>query len=231
VLSVATNHRDAGAAGGRQQPERSCAGCRTRDTGEALLRVAHFPDGNPVLVPDVSHRLGGRGAWVHPRQACVKSALRGGFARALKCGVQMDAADLLMPARAQLVRRIEGLLAAARRRGWLAQGTDAVLAALGRGSPARGQASDDRSPARGQASTAACRVSLLLVAKDAAGRRNELVTRASEWRVEVVELFDKAELGRLSGKQELGFVAILEPRIAHEVADSARWLAGLSEDG
>jgi ribosomal protein L7Ae-like RNA K-turn-binding protein len=173
-----------------------------------------------VLVPDLSHRLGGHGAWVHPRQACVKSALRGGFARALKCGIQVDAAELLLPARAQLVRRIVGLLAAARRRGWLAQGTDAVLAALGQAALAPRHAS-----------TAACRVSLLLVAKDAAGRRNELVTRASDWRVEVVELFDKAELGRLSGKQELGFVAILEPRIAREVADSARWLAGLSEDG
>lgn len=220
MLSVATNERD-GAAGGRQQPERSCAGCRTRDTNAALLRIAHFPDADgPVLVPDLSHRLGGRGAWVHPRKACVASALRGGFARALKCSVRVDAAELLAPARMQLARRIEGLLAAARRRGWLAQGTDAVLAALGYGSPARGRPS-----------TAPCRVSLLLVAKDAAGRRNELVTRASEWRVEVVELFDKAELGRLSGKQELGFVAVLEPRIAREVADSARWLAGLSEDG
>jgi predicted RNA-binding protein YlxR (DUF448 family) len=231
VLSVATNHRDGGAAGGRQEPERSCAGCRTRDTGASLLRVAYFPDTSPVLVPDLSHRLGGRGAWVHPRQTCVKSALRGGFARAFKCGVQVDAAELLLPARAQLVRRIEGLLAAARRRGWLAQGTDAVLAALGHGSPGPRHVSNHGAPGRGRPSAAPCRVSLLLVAKDAAGRRNELVTRASEWRVEVVELFDKAELGRLSGKQELGFVAVLEPRIAREVADSARWLAGLSEDG
>ena len=95
---------------------------------------------------------------------------------------------------------------------------DGVIA-LGGGSPAPWQGS------------APCRVSILLVAKDAAGRRNELVARASERRVEIVELFDKAALGRLSGRQELGFVAVLEPRIAHEISDSARWLAGLSEDG
>lgn len=232
----------AGPAGFGKERERTCAGCRARDEGVALLRFAYVPDAQPVLVADVSQRLGGRGVWLHPRKACVAGALRGGFARALRCAVQVDAEQLLQPARAQLARRIAGLLLAARRRGWLAQGTDAVLAALGagasgsgrpsvEGSPSGVQAPVEGSPARGQASTAACRVSLLLVAKDAAGRRNELVTRASEWRVEVVELFDKAELGRLSGRQELGFVAILEPRIAREVADSARWLAGLSEDG
>lgn len=211
VLSV-TNDDSGGQVGSGEQPERTCAGCRARDESAALLRFAYLPDLQPVLVPDLSHKLGGRGVWLHPRKACVAGALRGGFARALRCAVQIDAAQLLQPALAQLARRIEGLLIAARRRGWLAQGTDAVLAALGDG-------------------PAACRVRLLLVAKDAAGRRNELVTRASEWRVEVVELFDKAELGRLSGRQELGFVAVLEPRIAREVADSARWLAGLSEDG
>jgi uncharacterized protein len=217
MLCVANDDRRGGAASGRQ-PERTCAGCRARADGSALLRFAYVPDVEPLLVPDLSHKLGGRGVWLHPRKACVASALRGGFARALRCAVQVEAEALLAPARAQLARRIEGLLTAARRRGWLAQGSDAVLAALA------GTASSD-------GSTAPCRVSLLLVAKDAAGRRNELVTRASEWRVEVVELFDKAELGRLSGRQELGFVAILEPRIAREVADSARWLAGLSEDG
>jgi predicted RNA-binding protein YlxR (DUF448 family) len=214
VLAV-TNDDQSGQRASSREPERTCAGCRARDAGDALLRLAFVPEAQPVLVPDLAHRLGGRGAWLHPRKTCFAGALRGGFARALRCNVQLDAAALLAAIQMQLGRRIQGLLTAARRRGWLAQGTDAVLAAFGAGS----------GPA------APCRVRLLLVAKDAAGRRNELVTRASEWRVEVVELFDKAELGRVSGRQELGFVAVLEPRIAREVADSARWLAGLSEDG
>ncbi len=191
-----------------KHPERTCVGCRTRDGNDALLRFAFVADHQPALIPDLSGRLGGRGMWVHPRTACVAKAVRGGFARALKRSVQVEPAELLALTRAQLSRRIEGLLVSALRRQWVAVGSDAVLGAL-----------------------AACRVRLLLVAKDAAGRRNELIARASERRVEVVELLDKASLGRLSGRQELGFVAVLELRIAREISDSARWLAGLSEDG
>ena len=48
---------------------------------------------------------------------------------------------------------------------------------------------------------------------------------------EVIELFDKESLGRLTQRETLSFVAVLESQIAREIADSARWLAGLSEDG
>ena len=47
----------------------------------------------------------------------------------------------------------------------------------------------------------------------------------------VVELLDKETLGHLTQREALSFVAILEPSIAREVADTGRWLAGLSEDG
>jgi ribosomal protein L7Ae-like RNA K-turn-binding protein len=72
---------------------------------------------------------------------------------------------------------------------------------------------------------------LLLVAKDAAGRRDELVQQANVRRVPVVELSSKGALGHLTGKETLGFLAILDAHIAREIAASARWLAGLSEDG
>jgi hypothetical protein len=49
--------------------------------------------------------------------------------------------------------------------------------------------------------------------------------------VPTVELGDKAWLGRISAKETLGVLAILEPQIAREIATKARWLAGLSEDG
>ena len=207
MLIVAKEDADQDASEAKH-PERTCVGCRSHDGSAALLRFAYVPDHQPTLIPDLAGRLGGRGVWVHPRAACLAKAVRGGFARALKSSVQVDSAELLALIRGQVSRRISGLLVSTLRRQQVAVGSDAVLAAL-----------------------AACRVSLLLVAKDAAGRRNELVARASESRVEVVELFDKASLGRLSGRQELGFAAILDRRIAREISDSARWLAGLSEDG
>jgi predicted RNA-binding protein YlxR (DUF448 family) len=223
MQAVAKRHDDPGRGQQtRHAPERTCVGCREREPSAGLLRFALVPEHEPPLVPDLAGRLGGRGAWVHARAACVVKAARGGFARAFKQPLRADPAQLLALARAQFARRAQGLLLAALRRRQVALGTDAVAEAL------NGSLTSTESARTG---AAACRVRLLLVAKDAAGRRNELVARASERHVEVLELFDKAALGSLTGRQELGFVALLEAGIAREVADSARWLAGLSEDG
>jgi len=190
------------------ESERTCAGCRTRDARDELLRFVHVPDFTPSLVADLAGRLGGRGVWVHPRTACLRRAVRGGFARALKTKVEIEVEALQTQGVLQLNRRIYGLLLAAHRRRQLALGTDAARLAL-----------------------AACTARLLLVAKDAAGRRDEIVAHARERSVQVIELSSKDELGRLTGKDTLALLAVLDGQIAREIADSARWLAGLSEDG
>lgn len=190
------------------ETERTCAGCRARDDREVLLRFAHVAGHVPAIVPDFAAKLGGRGIWVHARSACLNRAVRGGFSRALRTQVDVDFPTIQASACTQIRRRLEGLLAAARRRRGLALGTDAVRISL-----------------------AACTAHLLLVAKDAAGRRDELIAHATERRVTVIELSTKEELGRLMGKETLGLLAVLDVRIAREIADSARSLAGLSEDG
>jgi uncharacterized protein len=189
-------------------PERTCAGCREHAERAALLRFAHVPGHQPVIVPDFSGRLGGRGVWVHPRADCLKRAVRGGFARALRGQVELDFSVLREQARGQLKRRLQGLLLAAQRRRALALGTDATRLAV-----------------------AACTAHLLLVAKDAAGRRDDIVAFATERSVQVIELSTKDELGHLTGKDSLALLAVLDDQIAREISDSARWLAGLSEDG
>jgi hypothetical protein len=188
--------------------QRTCVGCRNHDDPDVLLRFAYLPEHTPALVPDVLGKLGGRGLWLHPRFTCLQKASRGGIARALRRELAVDSGELRAGLQSQLTRRIQGLLLAALRRRRAAVGTDAVCEAL-----------------------ATCPVSLLLVAKDAAGRRNDVVSRASQRSVRVVELLDKETLGHLTQREALSFVAILEPNIAREVADTARWLAGLSEDG
>lgn len=190
------------------RPERTCVGCRVHEASVGLLRLAVVPDHDPLLVPDLAGKLGGRGVWLHARRDCLRKALHGGFARALRRSVALTEADVLPPLQTQLTRRAQGLLLAAMRRRRVALGTDAVLLAL-----------------------ATCPVSLILVAKDAAGRREDIVTSASQRRVAIVELFEKEELGKLAQKEALSFVAVLDPQIGREIADSARWLAGLSEDG
>jgi ribosomal protein L7Ae-like RNA K-turn-binding protein len=134
--------------------------------------------------------------------------VRGGFARALRRAVKVDIQLLTSQAGQQIDRRIQGLVGAAVRRRQVALGTDAVISAL-----------------------AACTPPLLLVAKDAAGRREDVVALAAQRRVPVLEVFDKDTLGSLTGKAALSFIAVLDDQFAREIVESARWLAGLSEDG
>jgi predicted RNA-binding protein YlxR (DUF448 family)/ribosomal protein L30E len=192
----------------RKVPERTCAGCRAVALRGDLVRFVHVADHTPSLIPDLGERLPGHGVWVHPTRACLQKAARGGFARAFKCAVNSDAGDLARSVSGQLERRLEGLLLASLRRRLVALGTDAVIEALAAGA-----------------------VRLLLVARDAAGRREELCARAAERGVEVVVAGDKSQLGRLAGKETLGLIAVLDGDIAREVATTARALAGLSEDG
>ncbi|MCE1180162.1 MAG: YlxR family protein [Micrococcales bacterium] len=79
----------------RRQPVRTCVGCRRADSWSALLRVVAETGvtGTPRLVPDPQHRLPGRGAWLHPRVACLDLAVRRrAFPRALRVSLPLDPA-------------------------------------------------------------------------------------------------------------------------------------------
>ena len=68
-------------------PVRTCVGCRRTDSWSVLVRVVAVQDeaGAIRLVPDLRHRLPGRGAWLHPDPDChERAARRRAFARALR---------------------------------------------------------------------------------------------------------------------------------------------------
>ncbi|HJL20380.1 MAG TPA: DUF448 domain-containing protein [Sandaracinaceae bacterium LLY-WYZ-13_1] len=191
----------------RHAPTRTCVGCREEDGRDDLLRFV-VRDEAPRLVPDVRRRLPGRGVSVHPTRACMERAVaKGGFARALRGKVDATAAELCEMARLQYERRLEGLVAAALRNGSVAVGTDAVRAAL----------SD-------------ARVRLLVVAADAAGRREELSAHAERLGHRCVVFGTKAKLGGLFGRAEVGVLAILDEGIAREVAQAATRAMQLAEE-
>lgn len=188
-----------------EQPERTCAGCRARDDRDALARFVLGPDGR--LVADASRKLPGRGVSVHPRRSCIEAAARrGGFARALRTSVQVDADTLVDQLSAQYHRRIEGLLLAASRKRALVLGTEAVRGELRRDAP-----------------------DMLLVAADAAGRREELERTAQRLGDKCLVYGTKAELGRLFGRDEVGVLAIEDRGIAGEIARAAACISGLRE--
>ncbi|MGE0792127.1 MAG: DUF448 domain-containing protein [Sandaracinaceae bacterium] len=182
-----------------QGSTRTCVGCRGEDAPSALLRLA-IQDEAPRLVPDVRRKIGGRGVHVHPTRACLEQAVRrGGFARAMRGKLDMDLASLSIACTAAYDRHLEGLFVAAFKSRQIDVGTDATLAAVGR--------------------TGSGSARLVIIAKDAAGRRAELEERASRAGVPVLLIrWQKQDLGARLGRSEVGVVAILNERIAKEVA-------------
>jgi predicted RNA-binding protein YlxR (DUF448 family) len=76
---------------------RTCIGCRAIDDQTALVRVALRPSEGKqpdVVVPDPERSVHGRGAWLHPRRACLQRAVRAkSFARSFRRAV--DAEEIL----------------------------------------------------------------------------------------------------------------------------------------
>ena len=76
----------------RACPERTCVGCRERAAKKDLLRIVAVEG---ECVPDHRGTLPGRGAYVHPAQACLDLAVcRRAFTRALRAPGVLDTVAL-----------------------------------------------------------------------------------------------------------------------------------------
>ncbi|HEX8100073.1 MAG TPA: YlxR family protein [Actinomycetota bacterium] len=84
-----------------RQPERTCLGCRQKATKPDLVRVVRRPDGEIAFDP--TGHAPGRGAYLHPSDACVRRAVRAnGIARALKIAMSAQRA-------ASLIREVQNM--------------------------------------------------------------------------------------------------------------------------
>lgn len=73
----------------RREPERTCIVTREVGSPEGLIRFVLGPDG--TVVPDLKHKLPGRGAWVTANAEAVRAAVRKRlFARAFKAEVKVS---------------------------------------------------------------------------------------------------------------------------------------------
>jgi predicted RNA-binding protein YlxR (DUF448 family) len=59
----------------RHVPQRTCIACRTEQGQRTLIRIVRTPEGRIVI--DETGRANGRGAYLHPVQACWVKALKG----------------------------------------------------------------------------------------------------------------------------------------------------------
>ena len=112
----------------KHEPERTCILTRQPGAPGDLMRFVLGPDG--AVVPDIRHKLPGRGAWVTPTAAAVREVVkRKLFARAFKAEVNVPA-DLAETVDAALVRDLVGALSLANKAGAVTAGFGKVEAAL-----------------------------------------------------------------------------------------------------
>ncbi len=111
-------------------PQRTCIGCRTATDAEELVRIVASPEGD--VVADLRGRLPGRGAWVHPRDACLERAVKA-LPRALGgrgAPVRVDASVLPQRVRQAVEHALGEALSMAAASGGLARGRSAVEQAV-----------------------------------------------------------------------------------------------------
>ena len=111
-------------------PQRSCLGCRvTRDKKE-LLRFVLAPDRR--LVPDITAKLPGRGAYTCLKHSCLRNAAqKNQFARAFSGDVVHNGADRLIGLVVTLLEeRLGSYLAMANKAGKVVSGSDMVMELL-----------------------------------------------------------------------------------------------------
>lgn len=112
-------------------PERLCALTRTVHSKDDLIRFGAGLDG--VVVPDLAHRLPGRGVWVTLSRAAVEQAVRRNvFAKSLKRAVTAPA-DLPERIEKLLTKRVVEALSLANKAGLVVCGFAKVDATLEQG--------------------------------------------------------------------------------------------------
>lgn len=178
--------------GDKPGARRQCAGCAKRDAAEALLRVVLGPEGEVAI--DLSNSRFGRGAHVHPSKECVQKALRGGFAKVFKTKVDGDVERLGAQIVSLAERRIEGLLAGARRGRLAIAGADTVCEAI----------REDK-------------VALVVVATDAAAALDHYEIQSAIAEGKAIAFSNKERLGAIFGRQETAVCAVLHEGVAEAI--------------
>ncbi|MGE5475355.1 MAG: RNA-binding protein [Bacteroidales bacterium] len=184
-------------------PSRRCIATGVvRPKGE-LLRFVVSPTGE--VVPDLEHRLPGRGIWLSARRDVVNTAqAKRLFAKAARRAVTVpeDLADRL---EGLLRRRCLDAISLARRAGQAVCGFEKVKAELKAG-----------------------RAAVLVEARDAA-EDGKCKMRALASGLPVVELFDAVELGAPFGRDQSVHVALTPGGLARRLTGEAGLLAGFRQ--
>jgi predicted RNA-binding protein YlxR (DUF448 family) len=170
-----------------------------------MVRFVLGPEG--AIVPDVAHKLPGRGYWVtSSREAVARACERGSFAKAAKTAVKC-APDLAAETERLLVKRCVDYLGLARRAGQAIIGFAQVEEAF----------RDRRT-----------RIAVLVEASDSGpADRAKLVGYARRsGQIPVVGCLSQAEIGLAMGRESVVHAALTSGALADRFTTEARRLGG-----
>ena len=197
-MMVESNQHDESSETGKPGSRRQCAGCAKRDFADDLVRVVLDPSDGTLAV-DLADSRFGRGAHVHASKECVQKALRGGFAKVFKCKVEGTVEALGEQLVIAADRRIEGLLAGAKRGKLAISGSDVVRAAYREGTAA-----------------------LVLVACDAAAAAKLPEVQEAVSQGKAIGWGNKQRLGAIFGRDEVAVCAVLHEGVAKAIGSARR---------
>ncbi len=121
----------------KEEPRRTCIGCRESLEKSKLLRFVLAPDG--TVVPDLMNKLPGRGAYTCMKASCIsKASERNQFSRAFKSQVPVtDPKELQAWVIRSMEERIASYLALANKAGKVISGSDLVAEMLKKNTPVK----------------------------------------------------------------------------------------------
>lgn len=203
-MMAETKQHDERSETGKPAPRRQCAGCAKRDAADDLVRVVLGPEG--MLAVDLADSRFGRGAHVHASRECVQKALRGGFAKVFKTKVEGTVQALGEQLTIAADRRIEGLLAGARRGKLAVSGADVVRTAYRDGTAA-----------------------LVIVATDAAAAAKLPEIQEAIGQGKAIAWSNKQRLGATFGRDEVAVCAVLHEGVAKAIGSARRMALPFAE--
>jgi predicted RNA-binding protein YlxR (DUF448 family) len=191
----------------RNQPQRTCVGCRLSRNRSDLLRFVLSPQ--QQLLVDYRQRLPGRGVYTCYAPECVERAVeRRQFQRAFKVDhLALNKADLVARIAEEILQKIENLLGIARKSAQIISGGQMVLNGL-----------------KGNAAYA-----LVVMSYDISeGVAEKVLSAAQKQNVSIFQTLSKERLGKILGKGERSVAALapgqLADAIRHEIQSYKRML-------
>ncbi|MDX2257381.1 MAG: RNA-binding protein [Hyphomicrobiaceae bacterium] len=194
-------------------PTRTCAATRSERPVDDLIRFVAGP--GDAIVPDLAHKLPGRGVWVTADRQSVDKAVRGGaFAKSLKRKV-MASVELPATVERLLAERAIAALALANKAGLVVTGFDKVDTLL----------------ERGEAATLVHALEAAAGGRDKLDRKHAAIAAAAGRQARIIVLFTIDEMGLALGRANVVHAALrtggAAERFAREANRLSRYRSGV----